>query len=78
MSKHGNERGRQACKIRISSSSDTADDQKTVVRASKIANAGYGLFAGEAIKKGRVIDGMSSLPRQLTRLNSRICGRGAG
>jgi hypothetical protein len=31
-----------------------------VVRISKIKNAGYGLFAGEHIKKGQVIDGTST------------------
>jgi SET domain-containing protein len=33
--------------------------QKTVVRGSKIPDAGYGLFAAEAIRKGRVIGGKS-------------------
>lgn len=78
MSEYGNARGGQTGETIFPSLLDMADDQKTVVRASKIANAGYGLFAGEAIKKGRVIDGMSSLPCQLSRLNGRICGRGAG
>jgi SET domain-containing protein len=30
-----------------------------VVRGSKIPDAGYGLFAAEAIRKGRVIGGKS-------------------
>lgn len=52
------------------------NNKKTVVKGSRIPNAGYGLFAAEATKKGRVIGGMF-FPVDLAD-NLRIYWRGIG